>query len=60
MEGQAEGVFFMILGAVLFLMAVTLLLIYRRELVCGNENLYRLAAEEYVLTGRSGEEGKLE
>lgn len=60
MEGMAEEVFFMVLGAVLFLMAVTLLLIYRGELVRGNEYLYRLAAEEYVLTGRPEEGGKLE
>lgn len=49
MEEQTNEVFFLVLGAVLFVMALTLLLGYERGFFQAYENLYKAAENEYIM-----------
>ena len=49
MEEQINEVFFMVLGAVMFITAVTLLLGYEKSLCHAYRNLYELTGNEYIV-----------
>lgn len=54
MEDQINEVFFIIMGAVMFIMAVTLLLGYQRYFYHAYENLYHLTENEYIMPDSAG------
>lgn len=49
MEEKINEIFFMVLGAVMFIMAITLLLGYERSLYHTYMNLYELTGNEYII-----------
>lgn len=61
MEDQVNEVFFIVIGVIMFLMAVTLLLEYQRYFYHAYENLYQLTENEYAVPVSAGfEEKKIE
>lgn len=49
MEEQTSEILFLVLGAVMFVMAFTLLLRYEREFFQTYETLYKAAGNEYIM-----------
>lgn len=50
MEEQTNEIFFLILGAVMFVMALTLLFGYEREFFQAYRALYKTAGNEYIMS----------
>ena len=49
MEEQTSEILFLVLGAVMFVMAFTLLLRYEREFFQTYETLYKAEGNEYIM-----------
>ena len=49
MEEQTNEIFFLVLGTVMFVMAITLLLGYERDFFQAYEALYKTPGNEYIM-----------
>jgi hypothetical protein len=58
MEEEVSRAFYMGFSALLFVIAVTLLICYRQKLNDVYDTLYQQAASEYVLTETGNDDGK--
>lgn len=56
MEESLQEAIFLAFSAICFALAVTLLLLYQRQLNQANEKFFQLSGEQYVITDRNAYE----